>query len=194
MRITADTEGDASRHLTLEALTQALPGVRSPSSQGRLSLLVRRANADHAREFLDRVELSPERGLPGDAWEKREPLNPDAQLATMQTPVAELIANGQPLALSGDQLFLDVDLSAENLPIGSRLRIGNVLFAVTPKAHNGCKKFRARFGHGALVFVSAKERRHLNLRGIYLRVTEGGQVRLGDEVVVLSRSVPEQQL
>jgi hypothetical protein len=35
-----------------------------------------------------------------------------------------LIANRQPLGLFGDSLFLELDLSRENLPTGSRLRIG----------------------------------------------------------------------
>ena len=88
----------------------------------------------------------------------------------------------------GDNLFVDLDLSAANLPIGSRLRIGDALVTVTPKAHNGCKKYLARFGADALRFVNEKELRHRNLRGIFLRVTAAGEVKVGDPIVVLERA------
>jgi MOSC domain-containing protein YiiM len=187
LRIDRSSDGDPARHLTFDALVAALAAVRSPATDGRVSLVVRRAGPDHEREVLDRVTLTPGRGVPGDAWEERVPPVPDAQLATIQTPVAELIANGQPLPLTGDNLFFDLDLSKENLPIGSRVRVGQALLEVTPKAHNGCKKFRARFGEEALRFVSDAALRHRNLRGIYFGVVEGGLVAVGDAVVVVQR-------
>lgn len=105
----------------------------------------------------------------------------------MQIDVAELIANGQPLTLFGDNLFLELDLSAANLPAGSRLRAGTVTLEVTPEPHNGCRKFRARFGDAALRFVSKKDLRQLNLRGVYMRVVEDGEIAADDPVQVLSR-------
>jgi MOSC domain-containing protein YiiM len=125
--------------------------------------------------------------MPGDAWKRKTPDKPEAQLAVMQLGIAEFLANGQPLALFGDNLFLDLDLSAANLPIGSRLRAGGVLLEVTPKAHNGCRKFMGRFGNDALRFISQPAIRPLNLRGIYLRVIEDGEVAVGDAVEVVAR-------
>ena len=109
------------------------------------------------------------------------------QIAVMQTAVAELIANGQTLTLFGDNLFLELDLSAANLPAGSRLRVGGAVLEVTPMPHNGCRKFQARFGQDALRFVSVMQLRHRNLRGIYMRVVEPGDVQPGDAVEVLAR-------
>jgi MOSC domain-containing protein YiiM len=105
----------------------------------------------------------------------------------METDVAELIANGQPLALFGDCIILDLDLSSGNLPSSSRVRLGSAVLEVTPTPHNGCRKFRARFGDGALRFVSTKELRHRNLRGIYMRVVQGGEVNMGDPADVIFR-------
>jgi MOSC domain-containing protein YiiM len=129
--------------------------------------------------------------VPGDGWTRRPPRDPDAQLAVMQSDVAALIANGQPLTLFGDNLFVELDLSAANLPTGSRLRVGAAIVAVTAKPHNGCAKFDARFGNDALRFVQAKATRHLNLRGIYWNVIEPGAVRRGDPIHVLSRARTE---
>jgi len=39
--------------------------------------------------------------------------------------------------------------------------------------------------------VSAPELRHLNLRGVYLRVAEAGEIAVGDSIHVLSR--PQQR-
>jgi hypothetical protein len=179
--------GDPSAHQPLAQLEQRLRALAPAGADlGRLALIVRR-HPDGARETLDRVGLSLQDGVPGDGWTRRPPRDPEAQLAVMRRDVAELIANGQALTLFGDNLFVDLDLSAANLPVGSRLRVGAALVEVTPKPHNGCHKFKARFGGDALRFVQQKPTRDQNLRGIYWRVAEPGEVAVGDEIRVLSR-------
>jgi MOSC domain-containing protein YiiM len=105
----------------------------------------------------------------------------------MRRDVAELVANGQPLTLFGDNLIVDFDISAANQPAGTRLRVGAAVLEVTPYPHNGCKKFQSRFGADALRFVNAPATRHLNLRGLYWKVVQAGEIRLGDAIEVLSR-------
>ena len=175
----SDLMGDSSRHLPLAALEsrlRALPAL--PADTGRLALLVRR-RVDGSRKTPDRLRLSPEEGVPGDSWGRDLKRMLDAQIAVMQHDVAELIANGQPLTLFGDSLFVELDLSVANLPIGSRLRVGEAVVEVTPMPHDGCSKFKKRFGADALVFVNAKPTRHLNLSGIYWKVIEAGEIRVG---------------
>jgi MOSC domain-containing protein YiiM len=130
-------------------------------------------------------------GVPGDAWGRQREPHLEMQIAVMQRDVAELIANGQALELSGDNLFLDLDLSSGNLPPGSRVRVGGALLEVTPMPHNGCRKFRARFGQDALRFVAKPELRQRNLRGVYMRVVEGGEIQRGDRAEVITRSARE---
>lgn len=150
-------------------------------------MLLASRRAEGARETPERARITPEGGMPGDAWSRRPSRDPDGQRAVMRCEVAALIANGPPWTLFGDNLFVDFDLSAANLPAGTRLRVGPSLVMVTPKPHDGGRKFASRFGNGALRFVSAKATRDQNLRGIYWRVIETGEVCLGDAIRVVSR-------
>jgi MOSC domain-containing protein YiiM len=104
----------------------------------------------------------------------------------MRRDVAELIANGQPLSVFGDNFFVELDLSTANLPPGSRLRLGAALVVVTSKPHNGCVKFRGRFGQEALRFVQATQTRGQNLRGVFWRVVQPGEVAVGDPIDMVS--------
>jgi MOSC domain-containing protein YiiM len=191
--IDSDSVGEEARFLALgdlERRLEALPA--SPTQMGAIALLVR-SGPGGVRETPDRVWVTPEGGVPGHAWARAQEPDPDAQLAVMQADVAGLIANGQPLPLFGDNLFLDLDLSTANLPPGSRVRAGAAILEVTPVPHNGCRKFRSRFGEAALRFVSRRDLRPRNLRGIYMRVIEAGEIGPGDSVEVLSRaSIPDE--
>jgi MOSC domain-containing protein YiiM len=84
--------------------------------------------------------------------------------------------------LAGDQLYVDLDISRDNVPPGTRLGIGSAVVEVTTEPHTGCKKFRARFGMEALELFNSPEGRALNLRGINTRIVEPGVVRTGDSV------------
>jgi hypothetical protein len=187
----SDSLGVPARFRRLDELEQGLKALPSaPSDSGHVALVVSRREGGR-RETLSRARLTPDEGVPGDAWSRRENRKLEGQIAVMEVGVAMLIANGQPLTLFGDNLFLELDLSAGNLPPGSRLRVGSALLEVTPKPHNGCRKFRGRFGDEALRFVSKAELRHRNLRGIYLRVVEEGETGPGDSVEVKTRPAPE---
>jgi hypothetical protein len=179
--------GDPSRHLTKRELDLGLRSLSAaPKNDGRLVLVVRRLG-NGSREELAHVRLTPEEGVPGDGWKRRPPRNPETQLAVMRHDVARLIANGQLLTVFGDNLFVDLDISADNLPTGSLLSVGDAIVEVTPKPHDGCSKFKGRFGPDALAFVGAPPTRHQNLRGIYWKVVRAGNAALGAPIQVLSR-------
>jgi len=186
--VNSDSVGDPARFRTFGDLQRALHELpASPTDEGRVALIVRRVAAGGRREILDAVELATDTGVPGDAWGRRPQKDAGMQIAVMQIDVAQLIANGQPLTLFGDNLFVELDLRASNLPPGTRVRAGTTLLEITPEPHNGCRKFQSRFGQDALRFVAGKDLRHRNLRGIYMRVVEPGLVRPGESIQVLSR-------
>jgi MOSC domain-containing protein YiiM len=97
--------------------------------------------------------------------------------------VALLAQSADRWALAGDQLFLDLDLTDENLPPGTRLAIGTAVIEITAQPHTGCDKFAARFGADATRFVNSAEGKRLHLRGINAKVVRSGTIRVGDVAV-----------
>jgi len=173
-------------HRTEAELVAALEEIRrSPTAQGSVDLIVRRP-AENEREVLDEGMLDLDEGLLGDMWHRRGTPNPDAQLTLMNARAAEVIAGGRERRqLAGDQLYVDLDLSIENLPAGTRLSVGGAVVEVTAVPHTGCAKFSARFGTDALRFVNKSPGRELRLRGVNARVVTAGAVRVGDTITKL---------
>ena len=161
----------------------------SPTGIGELRLIASRP-ANLQRAVLDEAELDPTVGLVGDNWLARGSrhgvdgaADPDRQITVMNIRVAELVASGlDRVPLAGDQLYVDFDLSIDNLPPGSRLVIGTAELEVSAAPHLGCAKFVERFGPEAMRFVNSRVGRSLRLRGMNAKVVVGGTVRVGDRV------------
>jgi hypothetical protein len=176
------------KHLTMEELEAGLGDIRrSPKDEGVLELIVRRPSVGE-RESLPEGELDVVQGLVGDTWSTRASrrskdglAHPDMQINVMNARVIALVAQGRERwHLAGDQLFVDLDLSGENLPPGTRLAIGSAVIEVTPEPHTGCEKFLSRFGVDAMKFVNSPLGRQLNLRGINAKVVKPGVIRVRD--------------
>jgi hypothetical protein len=175
-------------HLTTAELEAGLEEIRrSPKDVGLLELIVRRPRVDE-REVLAEGELHPLEGLVGDSWRERGSsrtsdgsAHPEMQLNIINARAIALVAQGRERwPLAGDQLYLDFDLSGENLPAGTHLALGEAVIEITAQPHTGCKKFVARFGLDAMKFVNSGVGRELNLRGINARVIRRGVIRVGD--------------
>jgi hypothetical protein len=179
-----------TRPLTLAELEAGLETIRrSPADHGTLDLIVRRP-AIGGRESVREARLDLEDGLIGDNWKARGSsrtpdgaADPEAQINVMNARVIALVAGApERWPLAGDQLYLDLDLSGENLPAGTRLAIGEAVIEVTAKPHTGCAKFVSRFGRDAAQFVNSEIGRRLCLRGINAKVVRPGMVRVRDIV------------
>src|SRR4029077_3507592 len=131
-----------------ERFDKGLDHIRaSPAETGRLELIVRRP-AEGEREILDEAYLDLVVGLVGDRWADRlpgsTPIYLQAQLTGISTRVLGTIEpDSERWPLAGEQLFVDLDLSVENLPPGSRLGIGSAVLEVSEEPHTGCAKFSA---------------------------------------------------
>lgn len=165
----------------------------APRDVGTLDLIVIRPAEGERRELTEGT-LDLDRGLLGDTWSERPSSrsvdggpHADMQLNVMSSRVVSFIAGRDDRrALAGDQLYLDLNLSEDNLPAGTRLAIGDggAVIEVTAEPHTGCAKFIERFGVEAMSFVNGREGRPRRLRGLNAKVVTGGVIRPGDVVVV----------
>lgn len=176
-----------AKHLTMTELEAALDHLReAPKDEGVVELIVRRPSVDE-REVLEVGEFDPSQGLIGDNWILRGSSktadggpHPEMQVNIMNSRVTALVARDKDRwSLAGDQLYIDMDLSKENLPAGTRIAIGSAVLEVSPLPHTGCHKFVARFGMDAMKFVNSEVGKQLCLRGINAKVVQAGVVRLG---------------
>ncbi len=176
---------------TTASLEASLDLLRAaPTETGTLEMIVRRPEVG-VREVVADGLLDEADGLLGDNWLSRatsravaEGRHLDAMITVMSARMVGLLAETADVrALAGDQLYVDLDLSHDNLPAGSRIAIGDdAVLEVSAKPHAGCKKFLARFGEDALAFVNSEVGSRMRLRGLNARVVHGGAIRHGDVV------------
>jgi len=133
----------------------------SPTDDGVVEMIVCRPAIDE-RRVLEEGVLDTSDGLRGDRWAARLTGGPDGrpdplrQITVMNSRVLASIAGHRDRwQLAGDQLIVDLDLSIDSLPPGTRLQIGNAVVEVTEPPHTGCAKFAGRFGADALVWANA---------------------------------------
>lgn len=177
-------------HLTAAELEAGLAHIlQSPKDAGEVALIVRRPS-ENEREVLAEGQLDLAKGLVGDTWcvrgSSRMPNgspHPDMQINIISARVIGLLAREKERwSLAGDQLYIDLDLSGENLPPGTCLHIGTAMIAITDQSHTGCSKFMARFGQEALKFISSPTGKRYNMRGVNAKVIQPGIIRTGDIV------------
>ena len=175
-----ETEVDS---YAMEHLISGLERVReAPKDAGVLELIIARPAVDERVE-LAQAELGVDQGLLADRWRQGSRSNPKSQLTVANSRAVQLVAGDRSRwCLAGDQLYVDFDLSGENIPPGTRLSIGEAIIEVSDQPHLGCEKFSARYGRAARALANSPEGMALNVRGINTRVVKGGVVRIGDTV------------
>lgn len=193
MTATPDQSALRPTHRSRAELDGLLAEIGSaPLDAGEVQLIVSRPGTGE-RMALDWADLDTAIGLVGDNWFVRGSTsmpdgtaNPEAQLTIMNARAADAVAgNRAGWALAGDQIYADLDLSVDNLPPGTRLRLGTAVVEISAKPHSGCAKFTQRFGLDAMRWANSDEGKALRLRGVNCRVIEPGRVTLGDQITKL---------
>ncbi len=166
-----------------------------PKRVGRVVLLVVRASAADMPKGQDKISeplhtrpktirFSVEEGVEGDRWRSGKDIN--AQISMTSMAVTLLVAGRKDRwHLSGDNLVVDLDMSAEALPAGTRLQLGSGMIEISPLPHEPCDRYLARLGQAANRWVENDKHSSRHLRGRYARVIEGGKVSIGDEIIVV---------
>ncbi len=179
-----------ARHLTLAELEAGLPEIlQAPKDSGMLAAIVIRPEPGQRVELAN-CEVSLRLGTHGDNWARGcwkttddgSP-HPDVQICIMNARCITLIAQDRGnWAPAGNNLFIDMDLTPDNVPPDTQLAIGTAIIQITDTPHNGCDSFIARYGRDACIFVNTREGKRLRLRGIYGRVIRDGHLAVGDTV------------
>jgi len=173
---------------TATELAAALPSIlAAPRDAGEVRMLCARPRPN-ARNFPDRLTLTRAAGVAGD-FEMRRPWlmlpdgrpDPRIQVSIMPWKVLQLVWRDRDrIAHPGDNMAVDMNLTAENLPEGTLLAIGTAMLRVTDVPNDGCAKWKVRCGRAAHDWVALPEHLPLRLRGLYCQVEKDGEVRLGD--------------
>ena len=177
----------------LERHFHALP--LRPASAARVDGLCVRPGPN-LREERTAVILHPERGAVGDRWEHKTWLylpdgrpDPRVQVALCNSIVLAMIQTATGVHHHpGDTIFTDLELSAENLPVGSRLQVGQAVLEISDVENDACAKFAAHYGASVFEWIRLPQNRSRRLRGLFARVVSGGTVNLGDPIRKLANS------
>lgn len=176
--------------VTAAALAAALPAVlAAPRDAGVVRLLCARPRPN-ARTFPEVLTLTRAAGVAGDFEMSRPWLtlpdgspDPQIQVSVMPAQVLDLCWRERDrVAHPGDNIAVDMNLSAENLPVGSLLAAGTAVLRVSAEPNDGCVKWKVRCGRAAFAWVTAPAHLPMRLRGLFCSVEQDGELRLGDRL------------
>jgi hypothetical protein len=136
--------------VTAHELATLLPAVlAAPMDQGQVRLLCSRPKPN-SRIFPQRFSVSRSRGVEGDFEMSRPWLvlpdgspDPRNQVSIMPWRVLDLVwRERNPLTHPGDNIAVDMNLTEDNLPVGSLLAVGSAVLRVSDEPNDGCVKWR----------------------------------------------------
>lgn len=166
-----------------DAWFDSLPA--SPRDRGRVQRVVLRTGPGQ-RAAPGKIHVESGKGARGDSWQRHKFSEPGNEVAIINVHVIRSLADGDEakMLLAGDQIHADLDLSEDNLPVGTRLKVGGAVLRVSELPHRPCKHFVERFGATAAKRVARANRRGKRGRGVLCAIVQDGEIRDGDEIVV----------
>jgi len=179
---------DAMKQVTMAELQAALPDVlAAPKDNASIEQLCLRPDFGE-RNFVDKMQLTREFGIPGERWNyapwlKQDNGNADPriQVSILGTRVLDLVWRDRVnTAHPGDSFMADMDFSEANMPAGTLLNIGSATLRVTDKFNDACVKWKVRYGKDAKDWIVIPENIRHRLRGALCEVVRDGWVKNGD--------------
>ncbi len=180
-----------SSHVTDSELRDGIDKVRqAPTDNGVVNMIVVRPKKDY-RNTPKTCELSAALGMHGDCWASGEGCSkllpngkphPDIQVSIMNSRSIHLLTRSRRnlWCLAGNNLYINLDLSEDNMKCGQRLSIGSAELEITSSPLNAGGKFAHRFGDVAKKFVNSAGGKKLHLRGVYAKIIKDGTIKVGD--------------
>lgn len=179
--------------VTKQELGAALTSVlAAPTRETKVDLLCCRPSRNQ-RDFPAELSFSAKDGVEGDYGLSSPWLtladgaaDPRIHVSILPLRVLDLVwRDRETTTFSGDTIIADFNTSLENLPVGTKLRVGDAVIQVTDIWNRGCAKWKVRFGRDAYDWTSAPEHEALRLRGIYCQIVQDGVVHVGDSITRL---------
>lgn len=173
---------------TAEDLAAALPGIlAAPRDAGVVRLLCARPKPN-ARTFPQVLSLTRASGVVGDFEMSRPWLtlpdgrpDPQIQVSIMSWQVLNLVWRDRDRVVHpGDNIAVDMNLTADNLPTGTLLAAGTAVLRISAEPNDGCAKWKVRAGKAAYAWTMHPDHAPLRLRGLFCSVEQDGELRLGD--------------
>lgn len=177
-------------HPTLDELQAALPYVMdAPKDGAPITCLCLRPERNQ-RQQVDEITLTVDQGTPGERWltqpwltlEDGSP-DPRIQVSVLSKRVMDLVwTDRENVVHPGDPIVADMDLSEDNLPVGTKLQAGTAVIEVTDAFNEGCVKWKTRYGRDAKDWIILPENLPLRIRGILCKVVQDGVVTINDRL------------
>ncbi|MCM2563082.1 hypothetical protein M8756_13160 [Lutimaribacter sp. EGI FJ00015] len=177
-------------HRTPEQLQAALAHIRAaPTDNAPIEMLCFRPGYGQ-RQIVDRLELTVDRGIPGERWLTAPWLkmpdgrpDPRIQVSILPKRVMDTVWQDRSGTVHpGDPIVADIETSVDSLPVGTRLQAGTAVLEVSDAFNEGCVKWKTRYGTAAKDWIVTPENRPLRLRGLLCRIVQDGVVRVGDRL------------
>ena len=169
-------------------LDNAIPSILSaPKNDAQIEQLCYRPEFGE-RNFVDKLTVSVNGGVQGCRWSHTPWLkrtdgsgDPRIQVSILQKRVLDLVyVPGNDEIHPGDTFIVDMDLSHDNLSIGSVIQAGSALLRVSDHWNNACVKWKVRYGSDALDWVRQDENIKFRLRGVLCEIIKDGNIINGE--------------
>ncbi|MBM3615634.1 MAG: hypothetical protein FJX28_09440 [Alphaproteobacteria bacterium] len=174
--------------VTAAELDAAMPSILSAPRDAGVVRLVCTRPKPNTRNFPEVIKLTRLKGVSDDYHPKQPWLelddgsaDPRIEVSILPWRVLDLCWRERDrVTHPGDNIAVDMLLSQDDLPVGTQLSVGTAIVEVSDVPNDGCVKWKVRCGRDAYKWIITPDNLKLRLRGLYARIVQDGEVRVGD--------------